>query len=965
MKFYLIFTLLGAFLLQAAEMTLVRDGKPQAVILLNADRNTKSAQMGALELQHHVRKATGATLPIVTAPQAGKISIRIGGGDVSGLQGDAHRIRVGKDYILLTGCDTQDFGKVEYDKVGTFPHALQYQNGSLFAVYDFLETYCGVRFLSLDDKSTVVKKCNTLTVNVKEKDFESPMDGFRWIFLEGDCHDGLSARDYELNKLRWRMCVQYDRTNHNQYSIYFKHWGKARSPKLAPYFKGRRDEFFAKGYKGKNASVDSILAKNYPNDPDIPPQLCYSNQGAVKYYAEEVLTYAKGHNVAGGWGNQFGTFPESRKVMPLIPGKPFFYPIQGGDTGGHCLCADCKKRFPNDNEDNVSNNKFQFIADVAREAAKVNPKAGVSTLAYIQTLYYPEAVSLPENVSVQLCLPVYSWWHPVAYRKQLAEYKKWVAKEAKRRPLTLWTYIFSSSHDARIQFGNYIPFPTLYPWKIAEYHKMFGADGMRGLFAELDSKYSIMEGYISARLSYDPSLDPNQLIDDYFQYAYGDAAPYVKEFYREIETAVWNTPIPKELLKDPNTLKTPYTTKHPFWSTGLWYPELNWALGTPERMRKLSGLIRKAGTLVKTDTEKLHFARLEEMWKKTELGREEFTRMQALKKVPLPTLAINQIADLNGDFNKVDWKTAPATGKWTFLTGKPSDSGCVVRAAADSKWLYFEFRDPKGADPNHHRQDDFEIFMPVNNGYPLYQLCISPKGTADGYLYIMKDGKQIAAKHDFQLRSYNKIEQDGAWVVRLAIPRKNLPFKDNALRINFFRTEKTGHGTFKGWSPILTGRYLEGLDRAGSLMIFPKIIQESEFYCHNKRECGSKLSDPAADNGKTAWINWGNNWFLRYNSKADFPVGTYQFSIRVRAEMQTPGENQYFTIGILDLVTKKTLITRRINVKECAGKEFKEIVIGTCEFGPKKSFYITGFTPKGEKGVVYIDSLKFTLQEKK
>ena len=45
MKFYLIFTFLGAFLLQAAEMTLVRDGKPEAVILLDAEKNTKNREL--------------------------------------------------------------------------------------------------------------------------------------------------------------------------------------------------------------------------------------------------------------------------------------------------------------------------------------------------------------------------------------------------------------------------------------------------------------------------------------------------------------------------------------------------------------------------------------------------------------------------------------------------------------------------------------------------------------------------------------------------------------------------------------------------------------------------------------------------------------------------------------------------------------------------------------------------------
>ena len=145
MKFYLIFTLLGAFLLQAAEMTLVRDGKPEAVILLDAEKNTKSAQMGAFELQYHVRLITGAELPIVTEAPAGKLVIKIGGenGDI---KEEATRIRFTPNKILLTGGDTADYGKVDYKKPGTFPSVNYHWKGSLFAVYDFLEDYCDVHF---------------------------------------------------------------------------------------------------------------------------------------------------------------------------------------------------------------------------------------------------------------------------------------------------------------------------------------------------------------------------------------------------------------------------------------------------------------------------------------------------------------------------------------------------------------------------------------------------------------------------------------------------------------------------------------------------------------------------------------------------------------------------------------------------------------------------------------------------
>ena len=79
-------------LLGAAELTLVKDGKANSVILLD-DQATKSAQLGAFELQHHIRLITGVELPITTKkPTDGKIAIKIGG-ENKGIPYEGLRIR--------------------------------------------------------------------------------------------------------------------------------------------------------------------------------------------------------------------------------------------------------------------------------------------------------------------------------------------------------------------------------------------------------------------------------------------------------------------------------------------------------------------------------------------------------------------------------------------------------------------------------------------------------------------------------------------------------------------------------------------------------------------------------------------------------------------------------------------------------------------------------------------------------
>ena len=55
--------LLLAVNVAAAEMILVKDGVPQAEIVLEAKPST-SAQLGAFALNHHVKMITGAEFPI-------------------------------------------------------------------------------------------------------------------------------------------------------------------------------------------------------------------------------------------------------------------------------------------------------------------------------------------------------------------------------------------------------------------------------------------------------------------------------------------------------------------------------------------------------------------------------------------------------------------------------------------------------------------------------------------------------------------------------------------------------------------------------------------------------------------------------------------------------------------------------------------------------------------------------------
>lgn len=713
-------------------MTLVQGGKPESVIVLEK-KPTRSAQMGAFELQHHIKLITGAELPIVRgdAPAGTKTVIRIGGENEQ-IKEEASVIQFKGNTILLTGGDTQDYSEVDYGKNNTFPPINYHWKGSLFAVYDFLEDYCGVHFYGIDPLDTTYRKNPTLTVKEKDRYFASKMDAFRDMYDDDYPSDHLiknSWRDHDLWKLRWRSSVTYGKVNHNTYSIYFEHWGRAKDPYLAKAFKSKRHDLFAKGYDGKASSCGPFLENNYPGDADLPPQLCYTNPGTINYYVDETLTYFRGGNVIGGWENMRGRIPTDKPLLPRFPGKPYFYPYEGNDTGAFCQCPECRKLA---SKGSFSNTKFWFVSEAAKKTSAADPaRPGLATLAYGSTLGYPDGFTFPEHVSVELCLVVYSWWHPAVYKKNLENYEKWVAGLKGKGPLSLWLYIYGSQHDAHVHYGGYKPFPEFYPWKMAEYMKRFAEDGLKGSFLECKMNRNFLETYVAAKLAYDSSLDPEKIIDGYFTDYYGDAGPVMKQFYKEIEQAVWNGSIcPKEWLKDQNTVIGPNGPIGPYWTTNLWSREVNWTLGSQERIERLGKLIEKAQSLVKTPEEKERLKRfIDVAWKPVIEGRREYDLYVKQKMVPPRTLALSRIPDgANGNPEKIDWAKTVKTEKWTDCNGNENGSTASVNAAVDSKYLYLKFEEQRKPWLDQGLwSENVEFFFTADGKFPLYHFACGPK----------------------------------------------------------------------------------------------------------------------------------------------------------------------------------------------------------------------------------------------
>ena len=966
-KLFSLFLLLGvAWNILAANLELVKNGTPNAAIILSS-KPTESAQMGAYELQHCVKLITGVTLPIRIEKAAEQVKIYIGdtaaarkaGLNADKFTGESYELKTVGNNLFLIGRDSPKFGKVNYQKYASFPRYHDAINGSLFATYDFLEERCGITFCGPWENSVAHPTQKDLTVKAINKKFSPPMTAFRCMYDDDRYYSiyPFSERERHLWFLRWRMSNSYAQANHNCYSIYYQYWDKAKSPYLANEFKQKRKELFAQGYEKTNSYHDAVIRNQYPKDPDLPPQLCFTNQDTAKHFAKEAEIYYNGKNVRGGWRNASGKVDPNKNLNPRVPGYPFYYPVESADSNLFCKCANCQalqKELTGDLK--TSHLKFHFISNIAREAAKINPNLGISTLAYIQTLPYPHKLKLPENISVQLCLTQFAWWHPGIRQAQEKEYDLWIKNEAKKRPLTLWTYIFGPHWDGK-RHHHYNNFPGMYPWQTGKMMKKFANDGIKGWFTEVELQHHLAEAYVAAKIAFNPNQDVNTVVDRWMKASYGDAAPVMKEIYKISENAYWNHKnYPQEWFKDPQKTQGPRGPHNPYWGTGLQSEYVNWGYGI-KHFDAIEKLLAQAKKLVKTPTEKMQLQRFEGgIWDIARKGKAKYTLVMANKgNVKQMKMTPALVPDAQGDPQKINWNNIPAFKDWKYTkSGIKHPKDISLKTAVDKSYLYFSYTEndlnKENEDPNFYWGNCVELFFAAIPYPPVYQIAVNPEGVVYQYKNTVENDVSRNTPCDLNLKLINS-KKGNTWTWQMAIPLNKLPLDQFGVGMtaNFFRS--LGKGKAAAWSPLFfTDFYRDGLAQYGRLYLPEVVYQENKF---SKKPF---VKDPNASNGFCAKMNGNHGWSLQSNL-GNIERALYYADVTIRTNAK--GDDKLTTrVGFYDQVARKILRVKPIAVKDISGDTYKTITIGPVKLSQDAFFYVGGFNQKvPEPNEVFVDKI--------
>ena len=604
-------TLLTAFALQcraqrtAYTLELVRQGQPAAAIVI-AQAPTRVAQLAAFELQHHVELITGVQLPLLkdkpavdgvnlfVGPSAGTAAL---GMSASSLSTQEYTIEFHPKALVLMGRDKQDVGEVKYAAADPFAFRtwpdLFDEQGTLYAVYDFLERFCAVRWFTPTEIGMDHPKASTLTVTgtgVRRQ----PAFAYRdcgWIMDMSENYEGVTglwprtseeAKAYEaaaypslhqrfpnhwqyvhakrggarLFLHRMRLGGQRYRANHSFYGFYDRFWEK--NEKSPDVFVGTRPSWFAQGYESK------------------PPQMCYTNPEFAAQVIEDARDYFDGKGAqprAVAFGDYFA-------LVPM-------------DNSGYCKCDACQA-CRNDAEASSpffsnglwSDYVFGFANRVAREVRKTHPDKLLATLAYSKYAKYPAHTVLEDNIAVQLCLHVRNTYDRAMQRNDLDILESWATRE-KNRPIFLWLYYcFPAACGQRT--GWHV-FPGFFAHQIAESFALYQRYGIRGAF--FNGFGQDVDAYVTFKYLDDSTRGLDTLLDEYFGRYFGAAAEPMKRFYLTVERA----------YSEPGNYPMRVEGK----PIGHQTEEMAWRyLGTPERMAELGALVQQARELARTDVEK-------------------------------------------------------------------------------------------------------------------------------------------------------------------------------------------------------------------------------------------------------------------------------------------------------------------------------------------------------------------------
>ncbi len=788
-----------------AGLVLTQNGQPQAIIVL-AEKPTASAQLAAFELQYHIQKISGATLPIVREPRAASgTTILVGESNAAralGYRNDdfpeqQYTIKTFQNALLLMGRDGQAFSEVKYDDYRSLYDAASGPIGTCYAVHAFLEGSLGVRWYYPNEKIGEVIPASASIV-VKDLDIRrSPDAAIRSIYPLYSNTEQLYFTDWDQPQKFQSSMV--DARISLLYWIRNRFWADMKY-NANHSFHGY-DVAFGKSHPEwfSTKSYDKMRQMNY--QADIQP--CLTAPGFLEQVVQIARDYYDGKAVAHS------------DLCRAAVGN--FFPVMPNDNSNMCGCPTCTAEYRNDVGlgGDASHYVWGFVNRVAREVRKTHPNAMVSGCAYFNYTLPPKGMVFEPNVAVTFC-KFYTGYCDRAYQMRDYQRIQEYVQENKAKFFTTYEY---PCHPFIARW----PFPCMVPHVHADdirhlkeisgfmggnmdrtSNATFEGDKNGGGLAWASPVLDFMNVYWRVKLYDDFNLDIDKALDEYYEKFFGPGAAGMKRFYTAIETR-WMKLGGGDAARE-------------------WWGKL----GTPAFLKELAGCVQQArqstaeGSIYRRRVELIDAGIMQYLLK----ARARYEASAMSESAPLGVAAVARVtAPVSADAWDADatWANALPNEVAKTVENEPAPQKTVFKLAYDEKNLYIQARclEPRisqikavtrANDIGGFSDDSIELFVdPAGKGQTYYQFCINSRGAVYDAL---ENPSAIGATATISWDSGMKVKTASGkdyWELRVALPFASMgaksPNPGSTWRFNLCRNRyvEADRPPFSAWSPTLGG----------------------------------------------------------------------------------------------------------------------------------------------------------------
>lgn len=458
----------AAFAAEKGENFVIAERGTLAECVIRLPQNASRSQIyAAEELRRFVNKMTGVLLPMEGALAR---EIRFETLKRADLGDDGFEMEIKDGDLVLRGSDVR---------------------GCLYAVYDLLERFGGVRWYT--------SWCETVPVMDK--------------FLVPAGTSIVSKPAFEMRQPFW-----YDMIVHPRFAARLRVNGYNHTGLQGVALDHLGGDSFRFGGGLSSCHTFNRLCDPRKYFDEHPEYFSLVKGKRLKEYTQLCLTNPDVLDIV------------TSNVLDRIRRDPGakFYGVSQNDWYNYCECEKCAA--VDKEEGSQAGTMIRFVNAVAERVEREFPDVFIETLAYQYTRKPPAKTKPRKNVVVCLCTIELDFSHSIpesSYeqnRRFMEDITLWGKKTDK---LYVWDYVTQFTHYSHAFANVYALQGNLRFFrdnKVAMIFEQGQREGYHSGFAEL-------KAWLLAKLMWDPDQDIKPLLDDFFYGYYGDAAPAVREYF--------------------------------------------------------------------------------------------------------------------------------------------------------------------------------------------------------------------------------------------------------------------------------------------------------------------------------------------------------------------------------------------------------------------------------------------------